>query len=260
MSLPAWKSSEAVYGQEKVVPYRDDTSGKGTQVERMFNHIAHSYDRLNHILSLGIDRRWRRTAIRHLKRNAKIPPRQLLDIATGTGDFALLAQQELSPTHITGIDISDGMTAIARRKTEQRGLSSIISFRHEDCARMSFPDNSFDAIISAFGLRNFQNLDQCLSEMLRVLKPGGMLVTIDLATPVSFPMRQLFWIYKKCVMPVIGRCISHDNSAYTYLPDTMDTIPQAGQMADIFRKAGLRHVCYRRLAPGMCILYAAEKD
>lgn len=247
-----------MYAQEEVKPY-GESSSKREQVERMFDSIAHSYDLLNHTLSLGIDRIWRRKAIQHLKNCAKVQPRTILDVATGTGDFAILAQQKLNPESVVGIDISEGMLAIGREKVEQKGLNDVVSFQYEDCESMSFNDNRFDAIISAFALRNFQNLDKCLMEMKRVLIPQGKLVAIDLCTPVSFPMKQLFWLYKKIVMPIIGRFVSHDNHAYTYLPETMDAVPQAEKMVEIFRKAGLKNVSYKRLVFGMCILYSAEK-
>lgn len=247
-----------MYAQEEVKPY-DESASKREQVEKMFDKIAHSYDTLNHTLSLGIDRIWRRIAVKHLKQTAKIQPKRILDVATGTGDFAILAQQQLHPERVVGIDISEGMMTIGREKVEQKGLSDVISFQNEDCETMSFQDSQFDAIISAFALRNFQNLDKCLMEMKRVLVPQGKLVTIDLCTPVSFPMKQLFWVYKKVVMPLMGRFISHDQHAYTYLPETMDAVPQADKMVEIFQKAGLRNVSYKRLIFGMCILYSAEK-
>lgn len=247
-----------MYAQEEVKPY-DGSASKREQVEKMFDKIAHSYDTLNHTLSLGIDRIWRRRAIKHLKQTAKIQSKRILDVATGTGDFAILAQQQLHPERVVGIDISEGMMTIGREKVEQKGLSDVISFQYEDCESMSFLDSQFDAIISAFALRNFQNLDKCLMEMKRVLVPQGNLVAIDLCTPVSFPMKQLFWVYKKVVMPLIGRFISHDHHAYTYLPETMDAVPQADKMVEIFQKAGLRNVSYKRLIFGMCILYSAEK-
>lgn len=245
-----------MYAQETIKPY-GDKEGKRSQVERMFNNIAHSYDKLNHTLSLGVDRIWRRSSIKHLKRIAQ--PQQILDIATGTGDFAILAAKNLCPKHIVGVDISDGMMEIGMQKVIKAGLKDIIEFRHEDCSKMSFADNQFDAVISSFGLRNFANLDDCLKEMLRVTTQGGHIVAIDLCAPSSFPMKELFWIYKKVVMPVVGRCISHDNSAYTYLPSTMDAIPQGETMADIFRKAGWADVEYKRLAFGMCMRYTAIK-
>lgn len=225
----------------------------------MFDEIAHSYDSLNHSLSLGVDKLWRRSAIQFLAKNAISPVREVLDVATGTGDFALLAWKELHPNHIVGIDISDEMLRIGREKVDQQLLSNHITLQHEDCECMSFEDNKFDAIISSFGLRNFQNLDKCLSEMYRVLKKDGILVVIDLCTPTSFPMKQLFGCYKKVVMPLMGRWISHDHFAYTYLPDTMDAIPQGEQLTPAFEKAGFKKVRFQRQFLGMSILYTGMK-
>ena len=247
-----------MYAQEKIKPYGKDGS-KRSQVERMFDEIAHSYDRLNHSMSLGVDRIWRKSAVRFLQKNTQIPLKDLLDVATGTGDFALLAVEKIKPEHIVGIDISEGMMSIGRQKIAARGLTDKVTLLNEDCERMSFNDNQFDAIISSFGLRNFQNLDKCLTEMNRVLKDKGMLVAIDLCTPSTFPMKQVFWCYKKLVMPLMGRFISHDRFAYTYLPETMEAIPQANQMVQIFEKAGFKKVRFHRQILGMSMLYAAEK-
>ena len=240
---------------EEIKPYGAEGS-KRTQVERMFNNIAHSYDQLNHTLSLGIDGVWRRNAIEVLKPFA---PQQILDVATGTGDLALLACRELRPQTVVGCDISEGMMEVGRRKVAEAELAERIRFQYEDCACLSFADNTFDAVISAFALRNFDQLDLCLREMCRVLKVGGRLSVIDLCTPQSFPMRQLFYLYKKVVMPVVGRIVSHDHTAYTYLPRTMDAIPQAAAMQRIVGNAGFREVACKRLLFGMCMLYTAKK-
>ena len=151
------------------------------------------------------------------------------------------------------------MMQIGREKVAKLRLSDIITFQNEDCAKMSFETNSFDAVISAFALRNFQNLDECLKEMHRVLKEDGHLSVVDLCTPVSFPMKQFFWLYKKGVMPVLGKLFSKDRTAYSYLPETMDAVPQAERMQRIIQQAGFHNVNFKRLAFGMCILYTAEK-
>jgi demethylmenaquinone methyltransferase/2-methoxy-6-polyprenyl-1,4-benzoquinol methylase len=151
------------------------------------------------------------------------------------------------------------MMAIGREKVKASGLSDIITFQNEDCAKMSFETGSFDAVISAFALRNFQNLDECLKEMHRVLADDGHLSVVDLCTPVSFPMKQLFYIYKKVVMPLLGKLFSKDKTAYSYLPETMDAVPQAERMQGIIQQAGFHNVNFKRLAFGMCILYTAEK-
>lgn len=246
-----------MYEQEQIKPYGEEGT-KREQVEQMFDNIAHSYDTLNHTLSFGVDRIWRNNAIDFLLKN-RTNTDSVLDIATGTGDFAILAFQKLHPQRIVGIDISEGMMRIGREKVEKLGLSDTITFQHEDCVKMSFETNSFDAVISAFALRNFQNLDECLREMHRVLKEDGHLSVVDLCTPVSFPMKQLFWLYKKGVMPVLGKLFSKDNTAYSYLPDTMDAVPQTERMQSIIQQAGFHNVNYKRLAFGMCILYTAKK-
>lgn len=246
-----------MYEQEQIKPYGEEGT-KREQVEQMFDNIAHSYDTLNHTLSFGVDRIWRNNAIDFLLKN-RTSTDSVLDIATGTGDFAILAAQKLHPQRIVGCDISEGMMQIGREKVAKLRLSDIITFQNEDCAKMSFETNSFDAVISAFALRNFQNLDVCLKEMHRVLKEDGHLSVVDLCTPVSFPMKQFFWLYKKGVMPVLGKLFSKDNTAYSYLPETMDAVPQAERMQSIILQAGFHNVNFKRLAFGMCILYTAEK-
>lgn len=222
----------------------------------MFDKIAPSYDRLNHALSLGIDRRWRRTAVDALGIHQ---PQQILDIATGTGDFALLLAKRIKPQHIVGADISEGMMAVGREKVKEEGLQNVISFQYEDCMQLSFPDGSFDAVTSSYGVRNFQNLDKGLQEMQRVLRPGGHLLIVELTPPPSFPMKQLFWLYAHVVMPLLGRLISHDDSAYTYLPTSMEAFPQPEQMEGILRKAGFTEVQWRRFTFGISTMYLATK-
>ncbi|MBQ2292312.1 MAG: bifunctional demethylmenaquinone methyltransferase/2-methoxy-6-polyprenyl-1,4-benzoquinol methylase UbiE [Bacteroidaceae bacterium] len=243
-----------MYKQESVTPYGEGS--KQEQIRRMFDKIAPSYDRLNHALSLGIDRRWRRTAVDALGIHQ---PQQILDIATGTGDFALLLAKRIMPQHIVGADISEGMMAVGREKVKEEGLQNVISFQYEDCMQLSFPDGSFDAVTSSYGVRNFQNLDKGLQEMQRVLRPGGHLLIVELTPPPSFPMKQLFWLYAHVVMPLLGRLISHDDSAYTYLPASMEAFPQPEQMEGILRKAGFTEVQWRRFTFGISTMYLATK-
>ena len=231
-----------MYEQEKIKPYGKD-GDKGQLVEQMFDNIAPTYDKLNHRLSWNIDRGWRKKAIRHLQ---QFKPQTILDIATGTGDFALLAARMLQPQRLVGVDISEGMMQIGRRKVE-------------DCLKMSFEDNSFDAITAAFGIRNFSDLDKGLGEMYRVLKPGGHLSIVELSQPVSFPMKQLFSIYSHTFLPLYGRMISKDQSAYTYLINTIEAFPQGERMMEIFSKAGFRETGFRRLTFGICTMYYATK-
>ena len=244
-----------MYDQEKIKPY-DADGRKEEQVERMFDNIAPTYDLLNHSLSLGIDRRWRRAAIRSL---APYKPRRILDVATGTGDFALLTARMLCPDSILGVDLSEGMLTVAREKVEKVGLQSVISFQKEDCLALSLPDDSFDALTVAYGIRNFADLDRGLREMLRVLRPGGRLVIAELTVPRHFPMRQLFWLYAHLWMPLVGRLVSHDRAAYRYLPATMEAFPQGERMQEILEKAGFTDVNFRRFTFGLSTLYTAKK-
>src|SRR5882672_2386542 len=204
-----------------VVPYKEDQSGKKEQVARMFDNISGNYDFLNHFLSLGIDTLWRRKAIRQLK---SIQPRFILDVATGTGDFAIEALR-LNPDKVIGVDISEGMLEVGRKKMAKRGLASKIELRSADSEKLPFEENKFDAIIVAFGVRNFEHLEKGLYEMLRVLKPGGKVVILEFSKPTVFPLRQLFHFYFRFILPKIGRWVSHDSSAYTYLPESVQAFP-----------------------------------
>ena len=243
------------YQQEKIKPY-EQQGEKAAQVELMFDNIAPTYDKLNHRLSWDIDRGWRKKAIQRL---APHKPKTMLDIATGTGDFAILAAQMLHPESLIGADISEGMMEIGRQKVKQLGLDGIVKFEKEDCLHLSYVDNTFDAVTAAFGIRNFADLDQGLREMWRVLKPDGKLSIVELTTPVSFPMKQLFRIYSHSVLPVYGRLISRDTSAYTYLTKTIEAFPQGERMEDILRQAGFREASFKRLTFGICTMYFATK-
>lgn len=243
-----------MYRQEEINPYHEGE--KAQQVEAMFDNIAPNYDKLNHRLSWNIDRGWRRKAIRLLE---PYKPQTMLDIATGTGDFAILAAQMLHPKQLVGADISEGMMAVGAKKVKKAGLEAVISFAKEDCLNLSYNEGSFDAVTAAFGIRNFANLDRGLSEMYRVLKPGGHLSIVELTTPVRFPMKQLFRIYSHTVLPVYGRLVSKDKSAYTYLTKTIEAFPQGELMMEILRQAGFRETSFRRLTFGICTLYTATK-
>lgn len=222
------------YQQESIKPYNEEQE-KSSQVRTMFNRIAPTYDRLNRALSLGLDKRWRREAIRTLLPYA---PQKMLDVATGTADFALLSMRILKPTTIIGIDLSEGMLEVGRKKIQQAGYSDQIHLQCDDCLNLSFADNTFDAVTVAYGVRNFADLDKGLREMRRVLKPGGRLVIIELSAPQHFPMRQLFNLYSRCYLSTVGKWISHDKQAYIYLPETMKAFPQAEKMKEILKKAG----------------------
>ena len=243
------------YEQEKIKPY-DGQGKKSELVEQMFDNIAFSYDKLNHRLSWDFDKRWRRKAVEQLK---ALQPKRMLDIATGTGDFAILAAEMLHPEQIIGADISEGMMEVGRQKVAEKNLSEVISFMKEDCLNLSFEDNSFDAVTAAFGIRNFQDLDKGLSEMCRVLRPRGMLSIVELTTPVHFPMKQLFNVYSNTVLPIYGTLISKDSSAYDYLNKSIAAFPKGERMMDILKKAGFDKVSFKRLTFGICTMYIAEK-
>lgn len=244
-----------MYKQEEIKPYGKEGE-KGKLVEEMFDNIAPTYDTLNHRLSWDIDKGWRKKAIRQL---LPFQPKTILDIATGTGDFAILSAKELRPQRMIGIDISEGMMKIGQKKVEAEGLQHIVSFKKDDCTHLSFDDNSFDAVTAAFGIRNFQNLDQGLSEMYRVLRSNGHLSIVELTTPVSFPMKQLFKLYSHTILPVYGKLISKDTSAYSYLTKTIEAFPQGEVMLDILRKAGFKNASFKRLTFGICTMYFATK-
>jgi len=243
------------YPQEQIKPYGKD-GDKSEQVENMFDNIAPAYDKLNHALSFGIDKKWRQEAINHLR---PFHPKQIMDVATGTGDFAILACQELQPESLIGTDISEGMMEIGREKVKKILLSHKISFAREDCTSLSFANKTFDAITVAFGIRNFESLDKGLAEMHRVLKPGGHLVILELSTPEKFPMKQLFTLYSKIIIPLLGKCLSKDKRAYIYLPRSIRAFPQGEVMQEVIQKAGFNQVNFKRLTFGICTLYIATK-
>lgn len=243
------------YKQEFIKPYNEKEE-KGSQVERMFDGIAHSYDLLNHTLSFGIDYRWRKAAIKWLK---QFSPQNILDVATGTGDFAIMAAQKIKPKHILGIDLSEGMLNVAREKIANKQLGKIVEVKKENCLNLSLDDNTFDAVMVAYGVRNFANLDKGLSEMCRVMKKGGHLVIIELTSPTHFPMNILFSIYSRFVMPMVGYFFSKDKKAYQYLPETMAAFPKSKEMKNILEKAGFKDIKIRRFTFGISMLYMASK-
>lgn len=246
---------------EAIKPYGQDGS-KHEQVEVMFDNIAPTYDLLNHTLSLGIDRLWRRSAIKKIKKLSSLTANRstltVLDVATGTGDLAIQAYKSLRPDEVIGCDISDEMMRIGRQKAVEAGVAEHIKFVHEDCEHLSFADEQFDVVMSAFALRNFENIGACLREMRRVMKPEGCAVIIDLCAPRRFPMRQVFWLYQHTIMPLLGRILSNDRQAYSYLPRTMAAVSQGDEMAAKFREAGFTDVSYQYLAFDMCCMYSGK--
>ena len=243
------------YPQESIKPYNEDEK-KSVQVERMFDNIAPAYDQLNHTLSWGIDKSWRKRAINWLK---PFQPQRMMDVATGTGDFAIQACRVLNPKELIGTDISEGMMNVGRQKVKDAGLEGRISFAKEDCTALTFPDNRFDAITVAFGVRNFEDLDKGLREMHRVLDTEGKLVILELSEPDWFPMKQLYALYSKVVIPTLGKLMSKDHSAYTYLPQSIKAFPQGEVMREIILKAGFKEAKFKRLTLGICTLYTATK-
>ena len=243
------------YPQESIKPYNEEEK-KSIQVERMFDNIAPAYDQLNHTLSWGIDKSWRKKAIDWLK---PFNPQRMMDVATGTGDFAIQACRVLNPKELIGTDISEGMMNVGRQKVKEAGLESRISFAKEDCTALSFPNNRFDAITVAFGVRNFEDLDKGLKEMHRVLNDNGKLVILELSEPEWFPMKQLYALYSKVVIPTLGKLLSKDRSAYTYLPQSIKAFPQGEVMREIILKAGFSEARFKRLTLGICTLYTATK-
>ncbi len=243
------------YQQETITPYTPDGE-KAAQVETMFDNIAPTYDQLNHRLSWNIDRGWRRKAIRLLE---PYMPQTMLDIATGTGDFAIMAAQMLQPKRLVGVDISEGMLKVGAEKVERLGLQDVISFEKEDCLNLSYDEGTFDAVTAAFGIRNFADLDRGLQEMCRVLRKDGHLSIVELTTPVSFPMKQLFKVYSHTVLPLYGHLVSKDKQAYKYLVKTIEAFPQGERMVDILKQAGFREASFKRLTCGICTLYTATK-
>ena len=244
-----------MYEQEQIKPYGEEGT-KREQVEQMFDNIAHSYDRLNHVLSLGTDRGWRRKTIQAL---LPYSPKTVLDIATGTGDFALLSAKILQPQSIVGADISEGMMQIAQQKVEKAGLAHIISFRKEDSMNLTFADATFDAVTVAYGVRNYADLDRGLREMLRVLKPSGHAAILELAAPRRFPMKQMFWLYSHAYMPMVGKVVSKDKRAYSYLPQTMEAFPQGKEMKAIMERAGFADVSFKAFTCGLSTMYIGKK-
>ena len=245
-----------MYKSEKIVPYARDDASKSVQVERMFDEIAGQYDFLNHALSFGIDRYWRKKGIEALR---SLNPRKILDVATGTGDLALEAYRLLQPEQIVGIDISEQMMQIGRRKIAQAGLSGKIVFEKQNCADLQLDSRSFDAVLVAFGVRNFENLDQGLQEILRVLLPGGKLMILELSTPEYFPMKHVYQLYSQLI-PLIGKGISRNTVAYRYLPQSIRAFPQNREMVSILEKNGFGDVSYRLLSLGICSLYLGSKS
>jgi demethylmenaquinone methyltransferase/2-methoxy-6-polyprenyl-1,4-benzoquinol methylase len=240
---------------DSVTPYKNSSLDKKHQVTAMFNNIAWRYDFLNHFLSFGIDRHWRRKAINML---SKERPKIILDIATGTADLAIAAMQ-LNPEKIFGVDISADMIAIGKNKIRKKDLQDKIELIEADSENLFFDDNKFDAITVAFGVRNFENLEKGLAEMLRVLKPGGIVVILEFSKPENSLIRSLYNFYSTRVCPLIGKAISKDSSAYSYLHESVEAFPSGREFLDIFSAVGFSEVKWKPLTFGVASVYSGKK-
>jgi demethylmenaquinone methyltransferase/2-methoxy-6-polyprenyl-1,4-benzoquinol methylase len=239
----------------QVLPYKEEQASKKEQVARMFDNISRNYDFLNHFLSLGIDKGWRRKAINLLK---PLNPKQILDVATGTGDFAIMALS-INPESVTGVDISEGMLAVGRKKIEHNGLTNKITLLSGDSENLPFEENKFDAVTVAFGVRNFENLEKGLVEIFRVIKPGGMVVVLEFSRPRKFPFKQLYSFYFKIVLPRIGQIISKDKVAYTYLPESVEAFPDGQDFLRILNSIGFKETACKTLTFGISSIYTGRK-
>jgi demethylmenaquinone methyltransferase/2-methoxy-6-polyprenyl-1,4-benzoquinol methylase len=239
-----------------VVPYKDQSKSKKEQVANMFNTISPQYDFLNHLLSGGIDIIWRKKAIKLLQ-NKGI--KTILDIATGTGDFAIEALK-INPEKIVGVDISEGMLSFGQEKIRKMGLEKTIQLQKGDSEKLPFSDNSFDAVIVSFGVRNFENLQKGLSDMFRVTKPGGYCLVLEFSNPRNFPMKQLYTFYSKYCLPFLGKMISKDPSAYTYLPESVKAFPDGPEFIQIFKSVGYSETNWIPMTGGICSIYIGQKQ
>ncbi len=239
-----------------VVPYKEDSADKKSQVATMFDSIAGKYDFLNHFLSAGTDIYWRRKAVDELK---ALRPARILDIATGTADFAIETLRAAAPdAHVTGVDISEGMLDVGRRKLAEKQLGHRIRLELGDSENLPFADGSFDAVTASFGVRNFAHLEVGLAEMRRVLRPGGKLVILEFSKPTAFPLKQAYNFYFRRVLPVFGKLISKDRAAYTYLPESVQAFPDGSDFLAILARVGFKNPTWQPLTFGISSIYTAH--
>jgi demethylmenaquinone methyltransferase/2-methoxy-6-polyprenyl-1,4-benzoquinol methylase len=246
----------AKFAHDEVVPYHDSGLNKKEQVADMFNSIAHRYDFMNRFLTAGIDVRWRKKAISQLK---DLAPQKILDVATGTGDVAIMTWQMLKPAKIIGIDISEGMLELGRKKLEKAGLSDKIELQKGDSEVIRFEDNSFDAVTVAFGVRNFQHLEKGLKEMLRVLRPGGKLVVLEFSKSKNPFFAALCNFYMNVITPAIGSLFAKNKDAYQYLNDSVQAFPEGQTFLTIMNEAGFTQTYLKTLSFGICTIYCGSK-
>lgn len=240
---------------KEVKPYGKANTSKKEEVAEMFNNISAKYDFLNHFLSVGIDKRWRKKAINMLR---EIQPKRILDIATGTGDFAL-ESLKLQPQEVVGVDISEGMLKMGREKMVKRKVDHIVSMRLGDSENLDFEDNYFDALTVGFGVRNFENLEKGLAEMLRVVRPGGKLLILEFSKPKKFPIKQYYAFHSKYIIPFFGKRISKDDKAYAYLPESVAAFPEGKNFEDILKKLGYQDVKSTLVSGGIATIYSGTK-
>lgn len=245
----------SIYPLTVIKPIQSSEKSKKQQVEEMFDSISKRYDFLNHFLSLGIDKGWRRKAIALLKPSQ---PKLILDVATGTADLAIEALS-LKPNKIIGVDLSEGMLSMGRKKIQANGQDSIIELHKGDSERLLFDDNYFDACTVGFGVRNFENLDKGLEEIYRVLKPGATLVVLEFSKPKVFPVKHVYNLYFNTILPFWGRYISKSNSAYSYLPESVRHFPDGEAFLDHLKTVGFKQPTARTLTFGICSIYTAVK-
>jgi demethylmenaquinone methyltransferase/2-methoxy-6-polyprenyl-1,4-benzoquinol methylase len=239
-----------------VIPYTEDSGTKKEQVADMFNNISKTYDFLNHFLSLGIDTIWRKKAINELKNDK---PALILDVATGTGDFAFEALRRLKPEKIIGVDISQGMLDVAEQKIARRKVGDRFEVKLGDSEKLPFDADEFDAVTVAYGVRNFENLEFGLADMQRVLKPGGKAVVLEFSKPKAFPIKQLYNFYFNYITPGIGKLFSKDARAYSYLPESVAAFPDGEAFITLMQKVGFKNTKCRPLAFGICSIYTGVK-
>ena len=247
----------AKFAHDSVVPFKESGLTKKQQVAGMFDKIAFRYDFLNRILSAGIDVSWRKKAIKELK---DLAPKKVLDVATGTADVAIMVNKMLKTDKVVGIDISSGMLELGRKKIERLGLTDKIELKIGDSETISFADSSFDAITVAFGVRNFENLEKGLSEMLRVLKPGGKLVVLEFSKPKQPAFKGLYNLYMNTVAPGFGKLIAKNGEAYQYLNDSVQSFPEGKQFVEIMRAAGFQQTYMKPLTLGICTIYCGYRN
>lgn len=239
-----------------VVPDSSSKLSKKEQVADMFNNIAGKYDFLNHLLSLGIDKGWRKKAIKSIK---AIAPKKILDVATGTGDLAIAAAKDLPDATIVGIDIAALMLEVGKTKIADKSLSDRIEMKVGDSEALPYEDGHFDAVLCAYGVRNFQDLSKGLTEMSRVLRSGGRIAILEFSQPKTFPVKQVFSIYFKFIMPLFGKIVSKHNTAYSYLPESVMAFPEGQDFCSIMENSGFKNVKAKPLSFGITSLYTAEK-